>query len=333
LRFWLMAAALAAGLAAACPARAETGTVRIARQYALAELPLMVAEKRKLIEKRALAAGLEQLKVEWLTPGKSGAVDTLLSGDADLAPISIGHFLAAWDRKLGTPQEMRALAPLARLPYVLVTRNPAVKTIRDFSERDRIAVPAVKFSGPALMLELAAAQEWGLEHYDKLDDLVRSRGDAEASSELRGGKTDLDAHFSRSPYVDDELGNNAIHRVMDSYDIAGPHSDDALVGLVKFQQANPKLCAAIFAALQDADELIRKNPGEAAEIYVSLIGDREISVEDFSDIIGDPDTAFTVTPAGIGRLTEFMARIKRVKHHPESWKDLFFPDAQATPGN
>jgi NitT/TauT family transport system substrate-binding protein len=332
LRFWLMAAALAAGLGAACPARAETGTVRIARQYSIAELPLMVAEKRKLIEKRALAAGLDQPKIEWLAPGKSGAVDTLLNGDADLAPVSVGHFLAAWDRKLGTPQEMRALAALARVPYVLVTRNAAVKTIRDFSDRDRIAVPAVKFSGPALMLEMAAAQEWGPEHYDKLDNRVVSRSDAEASAELRDGKTDLDAHFSRSPYADDELGSSAIHRVMDSYDVAGPHSDNVLAGLAKFQQANPQLCGAIFGALQDADEVIRNNPGEAAEIYVSLVGDREISVEDFTDIIGDPDVAFSVVPAGLGRLADFMARVKRLKHRPESWKDLFFPEAQATAG-
>jgi NitT/TauT family transport system substrate-binding protein len=327
-----MAAGLAAAFGAAHPAIAETDTVRIARQYSLAALPLMVIEKRKLLEKRAIAAGLDQVKVQWLVPDKSGAVDTLLNGNADLAPVSVGHFLAAWDRKLGTPQEMRALAPLVRVPYVLVTRNAAIKTIRDFTDRDRIAVPAIKFSGPALMLEMAAAQEWGAEHYDRLDDRVRSLSDPQASAELRDGKSDLDAHFSRSPYVDDELGTNAIHRVMDSYDIAGPHSDDLLVGLVKFQQANPRLCAAIFGALQDADEMISKNPGEAAEIYISLVGDREITVEDFSDIIGDPDVAFTVAPAGVGRLADFMARIKRIKHRPDSWKDLFFPEAQATPG-
>jgi NitT/TauT family transport system substrate-binding protein len=333
LRFWLMATVFAVALVAACPARAETDTVRIARQYSLAELPLMVAEKRKLIEKRALAAGLDQVKVQWMTPDKSGAVDTLLNGHADLGTVSVGHFLAIWDRKLGTPLDLRALAALAQAPYVLVTRNSAIKTIRDFSDRDKIAVPATKFSGPALMLEMAAAQEWGPEHYDKLDDLVRSRSDAEASAELRDGKTDLDAHFSRSPYVDDELGGSAIHRVMDSYDVAGPHTDDVLVGLVKFQLANPKLCSAIFGALQDADEMIRQHPGEAAEVYVSMIGDKEISVEDFTDIIGDPDVSFTVTPAGIGRLADFMARIKRIKHHPESWKDLFFSEAQGTPGS
>jgi NitT/TauT family transport system substrate-binding protein len=213
LRFWLMAAAaLAVAFGAACPAGAETDSVRIARQYSLAALPLMVVEKRKLIEKRAIAAGLDQVKVQWQVPDKSGAVDTLLNGNADLAPVSVGHFLAAWDRKLGTPQEMRALAPLVRVPYVLVTRNTAIKTIRDFTDRDRIAVPAIKFSGPALMLEMAAAQEWGPEHYDKLDDRVRSVSNAQASAELRDGKTDLDAHFSRSPFVDPSRDGFLRHR-------------------------------------------------------------------------------------------------------------------------
>jgi len=329
-----MAAVLGAGLLATIrPAPAETSEVKIARQYSLAELPLMVAEKRKLIEKHALAQGLDQVKVLWVSPNKSGAVGTLLAGGADLAPVAIGHFIAAWDKKLGTVQEMRALAALVRQPYVLVARNPAIKTIRDFSDRDRIAVPALKFSGPALMLEMAATQEWGAEHYDKLDDLVRARTDSEASSELRESKSELDAHFSRSPYVDDELGSNAIHRVMDSYDVAGPHSDNALVALARFYQANPKLCAAIFGALQEADALIQKNPGEAAEIYVSMVGDKEISVEDFSDIIGDPDVAFSVAPAGIGRVAELMARVKRIKHKPDGWKDLFYTEAQATPGS
>jgi len=333
LRFWLMAAVLGAGMAATQPARAETGEVRIARHYTLTELPLMVIEKRKLIEKHAAAVGLASVKVQWMAPGKTGAIDTLLAGEADLATVAPGHFIIAWDRKLGSPQDMRALAALSRIPCVLVSRNPAVQTIRDFSEQDRIAVPALKTSDPALFIEMAAAQEWGPEHFDKLDPLVRGRSDAEAAYDLLDGKSDLNAHFSRSPYTDDELGNPAVHRVMDSFDIAGPHSDELLVGPVKFHEANPKLCAAIFAALQDADEVIRKNPGEAAEMFVAMVGNKEISVEDFTDMIGDPDFSYEVAPAGIGRLADFMAAVKRIKHKPESWKDLFFSDAQATPGS
>ncbi|MGH7095531.1 MAG: ABC transporter substrate-binding protein, partial [Stellaceae bacterium] len=285
-------------LAAMQPAAAETNEIRIARQYSLAQLPLMVMEKRKLIERQAEIMGLGAVRVTWVSPDKRGVVDMLLAGRVDLAPVGIGHFIIAHDRKIGTPEELGGLAALTQAPYVLVTRNPSIKTILDFTDKDRIAVPELKTSGPALMLEMAAAQEWGIEHYDKLDPLVRARSDAEASFEMREGRSEIDTHFSRSPDVDDELGTETIHRVMDSYDIAGPHSDNLLVSRRQFAQTNPKLCVAIFAALQEADEFIQKNRGEAAELYVSMVGEDNISVEDFTDLIGDPDVAFTPAPAG-----------------------------------
>ena len=55
------------------------------------------------------------------------------------------------------------------MPYVLVTRNPNVKTIADFTDKDKIALPAVKLTGHAIALEIEAAKIWGPEHYDKLE--------------------------------------------------------------------------------------------------------------------------------------------------------------------
>lgn len=330
----VIAAILAAlMLAAVWPAAAQTNEIRIARQYSLTQLPLMVMEKKKLIERQAEIMGLGAVKVDWVPIDRAGAAEMLLNGRVDLAPVALGHFLIARDRGLGTPEEIGGLAALADAPYVLVTRNPAIKTILDFTTRDRIAVPEPKTSEPALMLEMAAAQEWGMNHYDKLDPLVVARTDAEASYELREGKSEVDAHFSRSPDVDDELGVDAVHRVMDSYDIVGRHSDNVLAARKSFAQANAKLCVAIFAALQQADDMIEKNRGEAAELYVSMVGPNNISVEDFTDLIGDPDVSFTPAPAGIGHLADFMATIHRIAHRPNSWKDLFFIDAQGTKGS
>ena len=58
------------------------------------------------------------------------------------------------------------------MPYLLLSRNPAIATIRDFTTKDRIAVPALKTSLPAVLLEMAAAQEWGIAHFDRLDTLT-----------------------------------------------------------------------------------------------------------------------------------------------------------------
>ncbi len=326
--------ALSLGLMAAVqPAAAETDALRVLRPVDLIALPLIIMQHEHLIERVAEQMGLGAVKVEWVAPGKPSPIEALGTGQADLAATDIAAFVTAADSTAGTPGEVRALAALAERPYVLVARKAGIKTIRDFHAGDHIAVPAVKVSGPALMLEMAAAQEWGAEHYDKLDLLVVARPDQAASEALQSGNGNLDAHFSQTPFADDELANSAIHRVMDSFDIAGPHTAAALAITARFHDANPKLCIAILSALEQADDLIKNNPGTAAEIYASVAKDQDVAVEDLTDMIGDPDLAYRTAPSGLMRLAEFMHRVGRLKRQPGSWKELFVPEAHDLPGS
>jgi NitT/TauT family transport system substrate-binding protein len=326
-----VAVAVAIGLSR--PGLAETDTMRILRPVDLSTLPLLVAEHEKLIEKQAMQRGLKPPTIRWSVPAKAGPLDSLAAGQADLVATDIVPFLIAADTTAATPQQVRGLAALAQRPYVLVTRNPAIKTIRDFKETDRIAVPALKSSGPALLLQMAAAQEWGPENYAKLDPMMVARSDEAATEAIESGKGEIGSHFSRSPYSDDELADPKIRRIMDSFDIAGPHSGSVLATNARFHDANPGLCAAILAGLRDADLLIKDNPGQAAEIYVGAEKDHDIALEDLSDMIGDPDLAYMTAPTGVMRLAEFMQRIGRLKTLPASWKDVFFPEAHDLPGN
>jgi len=329
-----MAAPLVAFLIGpALPADAESAGLRLQRPLDLVALPLMVMEHEHLIERTAEAMGLGTITVTWSAPGPNGALAALAAGESDLAAADLAPFLLAADATAGTPEEVRGLGALAQLPYVLVARNPALHTIRDFGAADRIAVPELKISGPALMLELAAAQEWGTEHYNKLDPLVVARPDAAAATALLSGKGDIDAHFSRAPFADDELANPAIHRMMDSFDIAGPHSTAVLAATLRFRAANPVLCAAILSALQAAGDFINSNPGAAAEIYAAMVKDQDTPIEDLADMIGDPDLAYRAAPTGVMRLVDFMIRVGRVKRRPSSWQDLFLPEARDLPGS
>ena len=56
----------------------------------------------------------------------------------------------------------------------LYTINPNVKTIADFTETDRIAVPTVRLSFNAMMLQMAAEQLWNEPH--RLDHLTVALG-------------------------------------------------------------------------------------------------------------------------------------------------------------
>ena len=334
----MIARSIAAGLlivaiGAARTADAETSELRLQRPLDLVALPLLVMEHEHLIERTAEAMGLGTIKVTWSTPGQNGALEALAAGESDLVAADLAPFILAVDATAGTPNEVRGLGALAQSPYVLVARNPALRTIRDFGAADRIAVPELKISGPALMLQLAAAQEWGPEYYNKLDPLMLARPDAAAAAALLSGKADIAAHFSRPPFADDELANPAIHRVMDSFDIAGPHSAAVLAATLRFRAANPTLCAAILSAVQEADDFIKGNPGAAAEIYAAMVKDQDTPVEDLTDMIGDPDLAYRAAPAGIMRLVDFMLRVGRIKRRPASWQDLFLPEARDLPGS
>ncbi len=322
------------GIAGVRPAGADVASLRIVTPPDLAMLPLVVAAHGHLIEQQAEARGLHNLTVQWFTPNGGNPIEQLLNGQADVvATTDLVGFLMAWDERTGTPQEIRGLAALAQMPYQLLSRNPAIATIRNLGQKDRIAVPAVKTSLPAVMLEMAAADEWGAAHYDRLDPLTVAQSSDAADTALHSGKGDIDTDFSRMPYADDERGDPAIHRVMDSFDIAGPHSDELLVASAGWCAANPGLAAAVLKALQQADQFITGNSGEAAELYARAARDQTVSVEDLTDIIGDPDFAYKAAPAGLGHLAGFLAATGRLAHDPGRWQDGFCAAARDLSGN
>ena len=303
------------------------------RPLDLAALPLIVMEHEHLIERTAEAMGLGPVTVAWHAPDGRGPLAALADNRADLAMVDLAPFLVAADANADATGAVRALGAILQRPYVLVTRDKDIHTIRDFRAADRIAVPALKVSAPALMLEMAAAAEWGPDHYDRLDPLVVARPDAVAADMLLYAKGDIDAHFSRTPFVDAELADPAVHRVMDSFDIAGPHSDAVLAVPTRFAAANPDLCKAVLSALQAADDYIRKTPGAAAEIYADTAKDLDIPLEDLSDMIGDPDLAYRAAPIGVLRLAQFMQRLGRLKRPVADWRALFLPAARDLPGS
>jgi NitT/TauT family transport system substrate-binding protein len=309
-------------------------TVRIGRPVDLTALALIVAERDHLIEKQAQARNLGTVTVQWLPLASGNPIDMVAAGRADIvADPDLAGFAAAWDERVGTPQEIKALAALARMPYLLLTRNPAIATIRDFTEKDRIAVPAPKVSLPAVMLEMAAALEWGIPSYAKLDRFTVARADSAAVAALRSGTDGIDADFARLPYSDEERADPTVHRVMDSFDIAGPHSIGVIVASARFRDDNARLCAAVMAAIEEADDFIRRNPGVAAEIYTKAAKDENLGVEELTDMLGDPDMGFSAAPSGLLNLVRFLHQTGRLKHEPASWQEMFIPEAHKLPGS
>jgi len=76
------------------------------------------------------------------------------------------------------------ISALSSQPFLLNSRDPSVKTIKDFKPSDHIAVPAVKVSVQAIMLQMAAAKAFGPKDFAKLDTQTVSMSPTDATIAL-----------------------------------------------------------------------------------------------------------------------------------------------------
>jgi len=328
-------AAVLAGLgllAGSLAARAE-GQIRIAEQFGVVYLLLNVAQDQKFIEKHAKAAGIDA-KVEWVKlSGGSAVNDALLSGNIEIAGAGVGPLLTIWDRTKGR-QNVKGVASLGNFPYYLVSSNPAVKSIADFTDKDRIAVPAVGVSVQSRVLQLASARLWGDKDFARLDKISVALPHPDAAAAIIKGGTEITGHFGNPPFQEQELaGNPQAHIVLDSYQVlGGPASATVLYATEKFRAENPKTYQAFIDALNDAAQFVAANPEQAADIYIKVSNariDRDLLVR----IIKNPQVQFKTTPQNTYALAEFMHRVGAIKNKPASVKDYFFDDAQNAAGN
>jgi NitT/TauT family transport system substrate-binding protein len=223
---------------------------------------------------------------------------------------------------------------LDSMPIYLNTRNPNVKTIKDFTDKDRIALPAVKSSIQAITLQMAAAAMFGTENAAKLDPLTVSLSHPDAMNALLSGISEIDSHFGSPPFQDLELKDPRIHRVLSSYDLTGGQTTFIIAWTsAKFHDENPKTYQAFVDALLEAQAFINSRPADAAKIYLAMSGDKRLTQEELMSILRNPDYRFTNVPQNIMRYAEFMLRSGSIKKKPPSWKDLFFPNAHDTPGS
>ena len=321
-------------LGIAAPAHAEIGEVRAAQQFGLSYLALMMMEDSKLVEKQAKTMGLGDIKVSWAKLGGPGAMnDALLSGGIDFGTGGVPSLITLWSKTHGTPQEVRGVGALNSMPVNLVTSNPNVKSIRDFTDKDKIAVTTVKVSTQALLLQMAAAKEFGEQNYAKLDPLTVSLPHPDAMTALLSGGGTITAHFSSPPFQYQEVGRPGIRTILSNYEIlGGPATFNVVWSTAKFRDANPKTYAAFVAAFEEATATINRDKRAAAELYKRMSGTKE-TVEELLKMMEDPLVEYTLTPKSIMKTAEFMAKVGTIKEKPSSWKDLFFPNVHGLQGS
>jgi NitT/TauT family transport system substrate-binding protein len=326
------AIALAGMLLGAGSACAQTKTVRLAKQFGISYLPLTIMEEKKLLEQHGKRLGLD-LATEWVKlTGGAPMNEAIVSGNLDFASGGVGPLLTIWGRTRNNIG-VKGVSAINSMPLYLNTVNPDVKTIKDFTDKDRIALPAVKVSIQAVTLQMAAEKAFGPGQHGKLDHLTVSLSHPDGMAQMMSGRSEITAHFSSAPFQYQQLEDKRVRKVLDSYEVlGGPHTFNSVWTTSKFYNENRKVIEAFLAALDDAMKQIAADPAGAAALWVKAEGSK-LSPAEAERIIRLPENEWTTVPKKTMDYADYMSRVGMLPVKPSSWRDVYFEEAHQLPGS
>jgi NitT/TauT family transport system substrate-binding protein len=315
-------------------ASAQTNEIKFARQFSMGYLQFNVMERRRLVEKHAKAAGLNDVKVVWATFNSPAAMnDALISGSVDIVSGGMPGLLTIWARTRGTTQAVKGVAAFSSQPILLNTRNPKVKSIADFGPEDKIAVPAVKVSIQAMFLQMAAAKLWGPAEYARLDPLTVGMAPPDATIALLSGAAGITSVFSVPPFQTQQLEKEGIRTVLNSYEVfGGPHTFTVAWTSAQFRDKNPVLYRALISAFEEATGIVNAEIRVAAQYWAEDVRSNMV-LDKVVAVATGPQVKWTMAPENSLKFAAFMTEVGTLKAKPADWKELFFPEIHGLPGS
>jgi NitT/TauT family transport system substrate-binding protein len=259
--------------------------------------------------------------------------DALLSGSVDFIAAGPPAFLTLWDRTRASAQ-VAGVAAMSSLPMYLNTRSPHLNSLEGLTPQDKIAVTAVKVSIPAIIMQMYAAERYGLDQADRFDRYTVTMTHADALVTMLAGSSEISAHFTSPPFHQREIKEPSIRTIMSSDDVMGGATTFTMLSTTaRFRNEHPAAYAAVLAALEEANAMIRSDPADAARVLIEADGGGGFSVDELVAVLEDPDIEFTTTPQNVVKYATFMHSIGSIDTLPQSWQELFFPEIHGAPGS
>jgi len=269
-------------------------SISIAEQFGLAYAPLQIMKENKILEKN-----YPEVFINWKQLGNTAAIrEAMLSNQLEVGFMAIPPFLIGLDRGM----EWKIASGLSESPVALVTNSEKIKSISDFSEKDRIALPQ-----PGSIQHILLAMECEKEFGDakKLDNLLVTLAHPDGMNALLSAK-DVTAHFTTPPYLFKELEQNNIHQILDGKEAIGVDFT-FVVGVTtnKFHDTKPELYSAFIKSLKESIQFMQKNPDKAAEILAPIY---KLSRVEVLTYITHKDMVYTHEVKGVNEFAKFMKR-------------------------
>ena len=308
--------------------------VVFAQQRGLLYLPVDMMVSGGVLQQEADKLGLGKIDASAVTVNGPGAVnDAILSGAADYGTVALPSLLTLWEKTRNTANPVRAIGTVSNGAMTLYTINPNVKSIADFTEQDRIAVPTVRISFNSMMLQMACEQLWNDPH--RLDHLTVGLGHPDAVTALSAGygKAIITSHIGVQPYTDRGLKLPGAHVITDSRKVfGGPLTQITLIATKETKERNPVLFKAVANALTKSIKRASADKKAAAVLWKNAQKASE-SLDELVGLLDDPGFEFTSQPHRIAFFAAFLHRIGSMKSELGSWKDLFWETAYDQAGD
>jgi len=287
--------------------------ISIAEQYGLAYAPLQIMKEKKLLEKN-----LPGIEVSWSQLGNTAAIrEAMLANKLDVGFMALPPFLIGWSNGM----DWKIASALSSSPVGLVTNSENIKSIKDFTEKDRIAVPQPG-SVQHILLSMAAEKEFGDSH--KLDNKLVTMAHPDGMNALLS-KKDVTAHFTSPPYLFEELENKAMKEILTGEEALGSEfTFIAGVTTKKFHDNNPEIYSAFVKALHESMDFITNNPKEASKILAPIY---KLSEEKTLKYLTAPGTEYSKEVKGILQFAEFMKKNNYINKIP-NFNDILWEDVK-----
>lgn len=276
-----------------CAGNAANGepVIRIAEQYGIAYAPVQVMKEMGFIEEE-----LEGIRVEWeQMPNTTAIREAMIAGQLDVGFMAISPFLIGWDKGM----DWKIATGLSYVPVGLVAGKD-IASLEDLTQEHRIALPQPG-SVQHILLSMACEREFG--DPQKFDNQLVTLSHPDGVQALLAG-SEIDAHFTSTPYLETELGEEGFHLILDGKEAFG-QDFSFIVGATTaaFHDDNPQVYQAFINGIQKAVDYINENPQESAELLTKYY-DMEADV--IEGYLTNPDAEFSTVAKGMKNFGDFM---------------------------
>ncbi|KQR29986.1 hypothetical protein ASF91_14185 [Rhizobium sp. Leaf155] len=306
---------------------AEEKPISIAIQYGYAYLPVVVAAQKGFFSKQLAVKGINTTVEIKKISGAPAINDALISGTVDIGAYGLPGMLIAAE-KTKNSIKIRGLAALVAGDNGFYTNKAEIKDLKDLGSNDRIAVTSTT-GQQGLLVRMAAKKAFGdAKHFDTM---MVQLPHPDATSGLLAGGT-INAYVAPHPYSDVLETDPKVHKLFNFSDYLGQQVTSGLLATTgKFIEDRKDASLAVVAAIQEADNFIRDNPKEAAEIFLAS-EKSSLNADQIEKMLETVKDEWGVQPKGVMVFADFMFEAGLLKSKLTKWQDVFFEPVATAQG-